>query len=74
MLYPYPSASISMLTLSRQRKELLHQKLVAEVIQQLTARFLPDVNMVKRKIESLIEREYLERIEDREPAAYRYLA
>ena len=58
----------------RQRKELTHQKLMAEVIQQLTARFMPDVNMVKKRIESLIEREYLERIEEREPAAYRYLA
>ena len=58
----------------RQRKELTHQKLMAEVIQQLTARFMPDVTMVKKRIESLIEREYLERIEEREPAAYRYLA
>lgn len=58
----------------RQRKELTHQKLMAEVIQQLTARFMPDVNMVKKRIESLIEREYLERIEEREPPAYRYLA
>lgn len=58
----------------RQRKELTHQKLMAEVIQQLGARFMPDVNMVKKRIESLIEREYLERIEEREPAAYRYLA
>ncbi len=30
--------------------------------------------MVKKEIESLIEREYLERIEDREPPSYRYLA
>ncbi len=58
----------------RQRKELTHQKLIAEVIQQLTARFLPDVNMVKKRIESLIEREYLERIEDSSTPAYRYLA
>ncbi len=58
----------------RQRKELNHQKLIAEVIQQLTARFKPDINMVKKRIESLIEREYLERIDEREPAAYRYLA
>ena len=58
----------------RQRKELAHQKLIAEVIQQLTSRFRPDVNMVKKRIESLIEREYLERIEEREPPAYRYLA
>ncbi len=58
----------------RQRKELTHQKLIAEVIQQLTARFFPDVNMVKKRIESLIEREYLERIEDSSTPAYRYLA
>lgn len=58
----------------RQRKELTHQKLIAEVIAQLTARFMPDVTMVKKRVESLIEREYLERIEDQEPAAYRYLA
>ena len=59
---------------SRQRKELTHQILIAEVIQQLTARFKPDVIMVKKRIESLIEREYLERLEEREPPAYRYLA
>jgi len=35
---------------------------------------MPDVTMVKKRIESLIEREYLERIEEQEPAAYRYLA
>ena len=58
----------------RQRKELTHQNLVSEVIQQLTARFPPNVTLLKKKIESLIEREYLERIEDRDPPAYRYLA
>lgn len=58
----------------RQRKELSHSGLVTEVIQQLTARFLPDVAMVKKKIESLIERDYLERIEDQDPPAYRYRA
>lgn len=58
----------------RQRKELSHQKLIAEVIQQLTARFLPDINMVKKRIESLIEREYLERVDDAERPAYRYMA
>ena len=30
--------------------------------------------MIKRRIESLIEREYLERIEGSTPDAYRYLA
>lgn len=58
----------------RQRKELTHQQLIAETLTQLTAQFKPDVNMIKQRIESLIEREYLERIEESSPPAYRYLA
>jgi len=47
---------------------------VAETLTQLAAQFRPDVNMIKKRIESLIEREYLERIEESTTAAYRYLA
>ncbi|KAL8981560.1 MAG: hypothetical protein Q9177_005532 [Variospora cf. flavescens] len=58
----------------KQRKELKHHQLITEVIQQLTARFSPDVNLLKKKIESLIEREYLERVGDIDKPAYRYMA
>ncbi|KAL8697693.1 MAG: hypothetical protein Q9201_006995 [Fulgogasparrea decipioides] len=58
----------------KQRKELKHQQLITEVIQQLSARFSPDVNLLKKKIESLIEREYLERVGDIDRPAYRYMA
>lgn len=57
----------------RQRKKLGHVSLMNEVLTQLAARFVPDVNMVKKRIESLIDREYLERLED-EPAIYGYIA
>ncbi len=58
----------------RSRKELTHQQLVTEVIQQLSTRFMPDVMMVKKRIESLIDREYLERMEEADRPSYRYLA
>jgi cullin 3 len=59
---------------SRQRKTLPHQQLIAEVIQQLANRFQPDVNMIKQRIESLMEREYLERGPDSGQPSYNYLA
>jgi cullin 3 len=58
----------------RARKEFSHQQLVAEVISQLSQRFQPNINMMKRRIESLIEREYLERIDEAAVPTYRYLA
>lgn len=45
-----------------------------ETVQQLAGRFKPDVPMIKARIENLIEREYLERIEGSNPSAYKYLA
>ena len=59
---------------SRQRKTLEHSKLIAETISQLNHTFKPDVPMIKGRIESLIEREYLERVDNANPPAYRYLA
>ncbi|KAM5466636.1 hypothetical protein MauCBS54593_005893 [Microsporum audouinii] len=58
----------------KQRKKLAHSQLITEVISQLAARFTPDVNMVKKRIESLIDREYLERVTDSDPPAYTYVA
>ena len=58
----------------RGRKKLSHQNLLSEIISQLANRFAPDMAMVKKRIESLIDREYLERIEGSDPPSYRYLA
>ncbi|KAH9845832.1 putative cullin family protein [Teratosphaeria destructans] len=58
----------------KQRKELAHAQLLGETIDQCAKQFRPDVNMIKKRIESLIEREYLERMEEASVPSYRYLA
>jgi len=57
----------------KSRKSMQHQQLIEEVIKQLSSRFCPNVVAIKKRIESLIERDYLERSsEDRK--VYTYLA
>lgn len=58
----------------RQRKELSHAELVSETLAQLASQFKPDVGLVKKKVEMLIDREYLERVDEAAVPSYRYLA
>lgn len=61
--------------LCRSRKELSHSQLVSEVLSQLAARFKPEVSLIKKRIEDLIVRDYLERPdEEGAPSTYRYVA
>lgn len=73
MFCPFSRISLTDLEI-RARKELTHQNLFAEVITQLSSRFKPDVGMMKKRIESLIEREYMERVENASVPTYRYMA
>eukprot|EP00198_Chlamydomonas_reinhardtii_P003599 XP_001692935.1 cullin [Chlamydomonas reinhardtii] len=57
----------------KSRKVLQHQTLVMEVIQQLQRMFKPDLKLIKKRIEDLIQREYLERDKDN-PTLFKYLA
>jgi cullin 1 len=54
------------------RKTLQHQQLLSEVLAQLSF-FAPNPRVVKKRIEALIDREYLERSADN-PGVYNYLA
>eukprot|EP01123_Difflugia_compressa_P006943 TRINITY_DN1936_c0_g1_i1.p1 TRINITY_DN1936_c0_g1~~TRINITY_DN1936_c0_g1_i1.p1 ORF type:complete len:564 (-),score=89.63 TRINITY_DN1936_c0_g1_i1:299-1795(-) len=55
------------------RKTMQHANLVAEVTKQLSSRFRPNPITIKKRIESLIEREYLERSSS-DRKMYNYLA
>ena len=55
------------------RKRVQHSNLIAEVAKQLSNRFQPSPQAIKKRIESLIEREYMER-EKEERRVYQYIA
>ncbi|OLL22620.1 Cullin-3 [Neolecta irregularis DAH-3] len=57
----------------KDRKTLSHNDLVVEVTKQLVQRFVPSPVNIKKRIEALIDREYLERTE-KERNTYNYLA
>lgn len=57
----------------KSRRRISHIDLIAEATKILSAKFNPDPQVIKKRIEGLIEREYLERCkEDRR--FYKYLA
>ncbi|CAI0413509.1 unnamed protein product [Linum tenue] len=57
----------------KSRKVLGHQQLVSECVEQLSRMFKPDIKAIKKRMEDLIARDYLER--DKENAnLFRYLA
>ncbi|KAJ7542036.1 hypothetical protein O6H91_10G087000 [Diphasiastrum complanatum] len=63
----------SIVRIMKSRKTLAHQQLVLECVEQLGRMFKPDFKIIKKRIEDLISREYLERDKDN-PNLFRYVA
>ncbi|KAJ0601854.1 putative cullin protein, neddylation [Helianthus annuus] len=63
----------SIVRIMKSRKVLGYQQLVIECVGQLSSMFMPDVKAIKKRIEDLITRDYLERDKDN-PNMFRYLA
>jgi len=67
------SIEAAIVRIMKARKELNHQTLMLETMKQLANHFRPDPKIIKKRIEDLIQREYLERDEN-QANTYRYVA
>ncbi|XP_027187618.1 cullin-3A-like isoform X2 [Cicer arietinum] len=68
-----PQIEAAIVRIMKSRRVLEHNNIITEVTKQLQARFLPNPVVIKKRIESLIEREFLER-DKMDRKMYRYLA
>lgn len=68
-----PQIEAAIVRIMKARQRLDHNTIIAEVTRQLSARFMPNPALIKKRIESLIEREFLAR-DEKDRKFYTYLA
>ncbi|XP_027096898.1 cullin-3A isoform X2 [Coffea arabica] len=68
-----PQIEAAIVRIMKSRRVLDHNNIIAEVTKQLQSRFLANPGEIKKRIESLIERDFLER-DSSDRRLYRYLA
>jgi len=67
-----PQIEAAVVRIMKARRVLDHNTIIAEVTRQLSSRFMPNPAVVKKRIESLIERDFLER-DQTDRKLYRYI-
>eukprot|EP00959_Pyramimonas_sp_CCMP1952_P453708 9468668-Pyramimonas_sp.AAC.1 len=68
-----PQIEAAIVRIMKSRKQLDHNSVVAEVTRQLTSRFIPSPTDIKKHLEGLIEKEFIER-DRNDRRLYIYLA
>lgn len=68
-----PQIEAAIVRIMKSRRALDHNNIISEVTKQLQSRFLANPTEIKKRIESLIERDFLER-DSIDRKLYRYLA
>jgi cullin 3 len=63
----------ALVRIMKSRKKLDHITLISETTKHLSSKFMPDPNLIKKRIEGLIERDYLDRDKE-DNRYYNYLA
>ncbi|KIY43151.1 Cullin-domain-containing protein [Fistulina hepatica ATCC 64428] len=63
----------SIVRIMKARKTMKNQALIQEVISQISQRFAPQISDIKKAIETLLEKEYLERVPDQKDT-FNYVA
>ena len=68
-----PQVEAAIVRVMKSRRTMNHNAVVSEVTQLLSQRFMPSPAMIKQRVESLIDREFLER-DEADRRTYRYVA
>ena len=67
---PQHHLQAALVRVMKSRKQATHALLVAEVLKQLSVTFVPSQADVKKNIELLIEKDYIERTQDGKSYVY----